>query len=68
MSDAPGGDGDQAHVEESINLDKILASKSPDVSLHADDILYVPSSTGKKVGLRALEAAANAGTGLAIYH
>ncbi len=67
LSDAPGGDGDQTHVEATINLDKILASKSPDVSLHADDILFVPSSTGKKVGLRALEAAANAGTGLAIY-
>jgi polysaccharide export outer membrane protein len=53
--------------EASINLKKIMGNRSPDVSLHADDILFVPNSASKNAGLHALEVAANIGTGLAIW-
>jgi polysaccharide export outer membrane protein len=51
-----------------IALKKILASKSPDVSLQADDILFVPNSAAKSVMRRGLEAIVQAATGVAIYH
>lgn len=59
---------DTSHRSETeINLQKILASRAPDVELHADDILFVPNSAAKNAGLRALQAAAEVGTGLAIW-
>jgi polysaccharide export outer membrane protein len=63
----PGGDDDSHRTETKIDLQKILANKEPDVQLRADDILFVPNSTAKNVGVRALEAAADIGTGLAIW-
>jgi hypothetical protein len=35
--------------------------------MQADDILFIPGSTGKKAALRTLEAAIQTGTGLAIW-
>jgi polysaccharide biosynthesis/export protein len=59
---------DSSHrTEMQINLQKILANKAPDVELHADDILFVPNSAAKNVGVRTLEMAADIGTGLAIW-
>lgn len=54
-------------VEIPADLKKILAGQSPDMPLYANDILFVPSSTAKSVSLRALEAAIQVGTGVAIY-
>jgi polysaccharide export outer membrane protein len=54
-------------VEIPADLKKILAGQSPDMPLYANDILFVPSSTAKNVSLRALEAAIQVGTGVAIY-
>ncbi len=34
-----------------LNLPKIMARKVPDVTLEANDLVYVPGSTGKAVGL-----------------
>ena len=45
-----------------VNLSSILSGKSPDVPLLANDILFVPNSSGKSAALRALEAALQAGT------
>ncbi len=59
------GSGDR--VEAEINLNKILSNKSPDIPLHADDILFVPNSTAKTIGYRAIEAGVGIGTGLAIW-
>jgi polysaccharide biosynthesis/export protein len=39
-----------------VNVQKILNRKIPDVALQANDILYIPDSTGKRVTMRALEA------------
>lgn len=49
------------------DLAKILRGKAEDISLQAQDILYVPGSTGKKVALKALETAINTGSGIAIF-
>jgi len=62
------GEGDTHRMESQINLNNIMANKSPDVALHADDILLVPNSTVKNVSLRAIEMAVNVGTGIAIWH
>lgn len=55
---------DEIHV----NLDKIMAGKAADMPLKADDVLFIPTSMTKKVGLRAIEALVQAGTGIAIWH
>jgi polysaccharide export outer membrane protein len=39
-----------------VNVKKILDRKSPDVVLQANDILYIPDSSGKRITMRALEA------------
>ena len=63
-----GNDDGRQRSETPVNLAKILQSKAPDVQLHADDILFVPNNTAKNVGLRALQMAADIGTGIAIWH
>jgi polysaccharide export outer membrane protein len=50
-----------------VNLRDILAGKSGDVSMRANDILFVPTSGAKSALGRGLEAAIQMGTGLAIY-
>jgi polysaccharide export outer membrane protein len=60
----PAGDG-QPRVELRIELRKILARKAPDVPLVPDDILYIPDSTGKRIGVTTLEKVAMYGSGAA---
>jgi polysaccharide biosynthesis/export protein len=50
-----------------VDVKGVLRGKKPDVTMQADDILFIPGSTGKKAALRALEAAVQTGTGLAIW-
>jgi polysaccharide export outer membrane protein len=50
-----------------IPLDKILSTKSPDLPLYANDVLFVPNSTAKSATRRGLEAMVQAATGMAIY-
>ena len=50
-----------------VNVKEILAGKSQDVTLQGGDILFVPDSTGKKVGYRTLDAIINVVTGVAIW-
>lgn len=47
----------QGQTEIPIQLKKILAAKKPDVSLQADDILFIPSSAAKSIAARSLTAA-----------
>ncbi len=63
---APAKQGAQ-RAETKVNLKKIMDDKSPDLSLHADDILFIPNSSSKNAGLHALALAANIGTGFAIW-
>ena len=50
-----------------VALGDILKGKTADVAMEPDDILFVPSSLGKKVVLRSVEAAIAIGTGFAIF-
>ena len=59
--------GSDQRTEIPVDLKTILQGKSQDIPLQGNDILFVPDSTGKKVALRAMEAAIATGTGLAIY-
>jgi polysaccharide export outer membrane protein len=50
-----------------INVQQILDGRAQDVALHANDILFIPTSLAKSVSIRALEAAVQAGTGIAVF-
>ena len=53
--------------EIAVPLDKILSTKSPDVALLANDILFVPNSAAKSATRRGLEAMVQTVSGIAIY-
>ena len=59
-------DADQRE-ELTVDVKDVLNGKKSDIALRGDDILFIPGSTGKKAALRALEAAIQTGTGLAIW-
>ena len=50
-----------------VDVKGVLAGKKTDIALRGDDILFVPGSAGKKASLRAIEAAIQTGTGMAIW-
>jgi polysaccharide export outer membrane protein len=52
--------------ETSVELKKILRAKAPDVTMQADDILFVPTSAAKVFTGRAMEAAMQAATAASI--
>ena len=60
--------GTTSRIEIRVNLAKLLSGKSnDDPHLNANDILFVPNSTGKSIGAKVLEGAITAATGAAIY-
>jgi polysaccharide biosynthesis/export protein len=59
--------GSTDRTEIPVNLKKILKGEASDVPLLANDILFVPTSGAKAASLRALQAALQIGTGVAIY-
>jgi polysaccharide export outer membrane protein len=54
-------------TEVMVNVEKILAGRAQDVALQANDILFIPNSLAKSTGVRVLEAALQAGTGVAVF-
>lgn len=50
-----------------IDLKKIMQTKSPDVTLQADDIVFIPSSKGKLAASRSSSSILSMLTSLAIY-
>ena len=62
---APNGDGSMSEIP--VDIPKIFAGKAPDVSLHANDVLFVPHSGFKVGSRRAIEAAIGLSTGILIY-
>jgi polysaccharide export outer membrane protein len=60
---APGAERTELHV----NVQEILDGRANDVALQANDILFIPTSVAKSASIRALEAAIQAGTGIAIW-
>jgi polysaccharide export outer membrane protein len=59
--------GSTVRTEIPINLKSLMAGKAPDVTLQANDILFVPNSNAKSAGYRTMEAIVNAATGMAMY-
>ncbi|MBZ5603669.1 MAG: polysaccharide export protein [Acidobacteriia bacterium] len=59
--------GSTERKEIALDLKKILAGKAEDIALRPNDILFVPTSNGKRIAVRAMEAAITAGTGLVIF-
>ena len=56
-----------------VPLKKIMNRKSPDVALNANDILYIPDSTGRRVSAKVLESMVGVGAvlgsaALYVYH
>lgn len=60
-------DETSVRTERVVDIRKALKNDSADFDLQAGDIVYVPSSTGKKAALRAIEAAIQTGSGIAIF-
>jgi len=60
-----GAQGQQHEV--AVDLKKVMQRQSEDVQLQPSDILYVPSSAGKRAMLRALELGIALGSGVALY-
>jgi polysaccharide biosynthesis/export protein len=54
-------------TETTLHLKQMLEAKTPDVTLQADDILFVPISAGKIVAGRTFEAAMAMATAVSIY-
>jgi len=58
--------GPDGITETSVELKKILRAKAPDVTMQADDILFVPTSAAKAFAGRTFEAAMQAATAASI--
>ena len=50
-----------------VDVQRILDGRGEDVSLEANDILFIPTNVAKSASLRAIEAIIQTGTGLAIW-
>jgi polysaccharide export outer membrane protein len=59
--------GSAPRVEVPVDLGRIIAGKSGDVALRAEDILFVPVSAARSATVRGLEAAVEIGTGIVIW-
>ena len=57
----------EKRAEIALNVSRILDGKDKDVTLEAEDILYVPLSGGKRALARGAEAALSVGSGIAIW-
>jgi polysaccharide biosynthesis/export protein len=57
----------EERTELAVNVDKIMEGRAEDISLRPNDILFIPNSMAKSASMRALEAAIQAGTGIAIW-
>jgi len=58
-------DGSGRRIEIPVELKRIMARKSPDVPLYANDMLYVPSSSGLRASAKVLEVTLGAGLAIA---
>jgi len=60
-------DGASTRTEIPVDVNKILAGKTSDVSMLANDILFIPNSAAKSATLRGVEAAIQVATGVVIW-
>jgi len=59
--------GNADRQEIAVDLSKITAGKAEDVAMRPDDILLVPTSMGKKIGVEVAKAVLSAAVGVAIW-
>jgi polysaccharide export outer membrane protein len=59
--------GQDQRIEIAVDVKKILEGASEDVPLRGGDILFIPDSTAKRVGMRTMEAIVQAAVGVAIW-
>jgi len=59
--------GEQTRSEITVDLSKVMAGKSGDVTLLADDILFIPNSMGKVIRNRAIETAISTAASVLIW-
>jgi len=59
--------GSTAPVEIPIDIKKMLANAAPDQPLRPNDVLFVPSSTMKTVGVKILETGLQMATGVVVW-
>jgi polysaccharide biosynthesis/export protein len=59
--------GPNGMTERDVPLKKMLEAKAPDVTLQADDILFVPISGGRVLAAKTFDAAMSAATAVTIY-
>ena len=59
--------GPSGMTETPVPLKKMLEAKAPDVTLEADDILFIPVSGARVAAARTVEAAVTAATAISIY-
>ena len=59
--------GPSGMTEIKVEVKKMLEAKSPDFTLQADDILFIPVSGARVVAGRSFEAAMTMATGVSIY-
>lgn len=59
--------GPTGMVETRVEIKKMLEAKTPDITLQADDILFIPVSGGRVLASRTFEAAMSAATAVTIY-
>ena len=59
--------GSEKRSEIHLDLRKVMKGDDADVSLRADDILFVPNSLAHTIRTRAIEAAVATGTGILIW-
>jgi len=59
--------GPTGMIESKIEIKKMLEAKSPDITLQADDILFIPVSGARVLAGRTFEAAMAMATAVSIY-
>jgi polysaccharide biosynthesis/export protein len=59
--------GDNGPTEVLVDVKKIMQAKAPDVTLQAEDVVFIPTSAAKNVGVRTLQSIVSIATGVATY-
>ena len=59
--------GSSTRVEVPVDLKAVLAGKRSDISMHAEDMLFVPTSGAKSVAVQTMQAVVGSGIGAIIY-
>ena len=59
--------GSATRVEVPVDLKAVLAGKTTDISMHAEDMLFVPTSGAKSAAVQTMQAVIGSGIGAIIY-